>query len=135
MKEMLQCQCKWRPMNEDKINFIQKNIDQTVAAVNAYLDGIYDSIKICDENNIVDNFKTEQVKSAHSLENIRQKLTHKDFNLSTFEIYKIGLAFHYMEICMKNQAKRFLNVSEFSKEAFKTLCGEEIQNFDFSNEE
>ena len=135
MKEMLQYLCKWKPMNEDKIKFIIENISQTVAAVNAHLDGIYDSIKICNENNIDDNFKTERVKSAQSLENIRQKLMHKDFNLSTFEICKIGLAFYYMEICMKNQAKRFLDASEFSKEAFKTLCGEEIQNFDFSNEE
>lgn len=113
-------------MNIDKKIFvIQGDKEATIAALNSYLDYIYNLHEMFfDENNrLRDGLQTEpeleniiisSKENAAKFEKVREKLINDDFNLSLLEINYIALAYYYartrMEITIKNLTKAIENM-------------------------
>ena len=119
-------------MNEEKIEFIKANKALAVAALNTYLDAIYDlTDDFCDEegnrkavlpsNPEVEDFLNEVGAGAREYENVRQKLNNDDFNLSTLEINYIALAFLYVTISIKREMDKIQKTYTQAVEVYNKL--------------
>lgn len=99
-----------------KIFMIQQNREPAIAALDSYLDYIYNLHEMFfNEDNTLKEGLTHDERAedlilsskanAKIFESIRRKLKDKDFNLSLFEVNYIGLAFFFASSRMKNRIK------------------------------
>ena len=122
--------------DKEKIEFIKENKVLAVAALNTYLDSIYDitddffdergnrkSVLPPDSN--AESFILETRATAEKFENVRQKLNLDDFNLSTLEINYIALAFLYVTISIGKQLEQIEKTYSQAKEVYNKLIAAE----------
>ena len=99
---------------EKKQKLIQNNKDTAVAALDSYLDKLYnltDGYKTEDgdfdnsrplDKSIAD-FVKELIQDTIKFEDVRLKLLANDFNLSLYEVNLIALAYYYVAISMEHR--------------------------------
>ena len=93
-------------MIDKKISVIKDNKDAVIAALNNYLDKIYNlTDAFFDGDNLkkgltsdvkLEKFILELKDDAKKYENVRQKIVNNDFNLSVIETNYVALSFVYM---------------------------------------
>lgn len=99
---------------EKKQKLIQNNKDTAVAALDSYLDKLYnltdgyktedgdfDSSRPLDKS--IADFVKELIQDTIKFEDVRLKLLANDFNLSLYEVNLIALAYYYVTISMEHQ--------------------------------
>jgi hypothetical protein len=128
---------------EEKTNIIKENKDAAVAALNSYLDSIYNMIdKFFDKDGnlkegLTHDEKIEKMvldykKDSIKYEKVRAKLIANDFNLSLFEINLVGLAFLFVTIRFEKQIKTLKEAQKASKTITNQLIDKESKTIDFS---
>lgn len=120
----------------EKISLIKGNRDAAIAALNAYLDKIYNLIDDYFENGKLkegltpdeklEKFILELHDDTIKFESVRRKLIDNDFNLSAVEINYIALSFVYITECWQSQIKNLTIAAQQSQEIAKTLMAESI---------
>lgn len=106
---------------EEKIKCIQENKDSAIAALNTYLDSIYNLTDKYFNREIVDGKTVSTLKEgltpdekaekyilelendAKEYESVRAKISSDDFNLSLAEIARVGLAYVYVGLLFEKQ--------------------------------
>lgn len=130
---------------EEKTNIIKENKDAAVAALNSYLDSIYNMVdKFFDKDGnlkegLTHDEKIEKMvldykKDSIKYEKVRAKLIANDFNLSLFEINLVGLAFLFVTIRFEKQIKTLKEAQKASKTITNQLIDKESKTIDFSQE-
>lgn len=117
---------------EKKLSLIKENKDAAVAAINSYLDRVYDltdkyfnkdlSLKeglTPDEK--VEKFIRELRSDCVKYESVRQKLINSDFNLSLYEINLIGLSFMYVAQTWKKQIEMLTKAKSEAENIVQSL--------------
>ena len=117
---------------EKKLSLIKENKDAAVAAINSYLDRVYDltdkyfnedlSLKeglTPDEK--VEKFIRELRSDCVKYESVRQKLINSDFNLSLYEINLIGLSFIYVAQTWKKQIEMLTKAKSEAENIVQSL--------------
>lgn len=115
----------------EKINLIRDNRDAAIAALNVYLDKIYNLTDSYFDNGILkkeltpdeklQNFLLELRDDAQKFEAVRRKIIENDFNLSLKEINYVALAFTYLSESWQNQIKNLTTAREQAQQIIKTL--------------
>lgn len=115
----------------EKINLIRDNRDAAIAALNAYLDKIYNLTDSYFDNGVLkkeltpdeklQNFLLELRDDAQKFESVRRKIIENDFNLSLKEINYVALAFTYLSESWQNQIKNLTTAREQAQQIIKTL--------------
>ena len=99
-----------------KLFAVQQNRGAAIAALDSYLDYIYDlHDKFFEENDQLkeglvhdqraEDLITSSKNNANKFESVRRKLLDNDFNLSLLEINYIGLAFFFTSSRMRARVK------------------------------
>lgn len=117
---------------EKKLSLIKENRDAAIAAINSYLDRVYDltdkyfnedlSLKeglTPDEK--VEKFIRELRSDCVKYESVRQKLINSDFNLSLYEINLIGLSFMYVSQTWKQQIEMLTKAKSEAENIVQSL--------------
>lgn len=117
---------------EKKLSLIKENKDAAIAAINSYLDRVYDltdkyfnedlSLKeglTPDEK--VEKFIRELRSDCVKYESVRQKLINSDFNLSLYEINLIGLSFMYVAQTWKKQIEMLTKAKSEAENIVQSL--------------
>lgn len=111
---------------EEKIQLIKENKDAAVAALNSYLDKIYN---LTDQYFTKDNqlkegltkdeklekFLIELKNDASKYESVRRKLIDENYNLSLKEINYVALAFTYISATWQTMIKNLTKAIEETK--------------------
>lgn len=111
---------------EEKIQLIKENKDAAVAALNAYLDKIYDlTDKYFTEDNQLkegltkdeklEKFLMELKNDASKYESVRRKLLDENYDLSLKEINYVALAFTYASATWQTMIKNLTKAIEETK--------------------
>ena len=111
---------------EEKIQLIKENKDAAVAALNSYLDKIYDlTDKYFTEDNQLkegltkdeklEKFLMELKNDASKYESVRRKLLDENYDLSLKEINYIALAFTYVSATWQTMIKNLTKAIEETK--------------------
>lgn len=134
---------------EEKRTLVKDNKDSAVAAINAYLDKIYNLTDPFFENNeIIDTSKVNDIlsktnekvddsdkflnfikscrNSVDKFEKVRLKILSNDFNLSAEEICYVELAFTYTGVIFNKKIKELQKALSLNEEILQKLS-EEIQ--------
>lgn len=117
----------------EKINLIRDNRDAAIAALNVYLDKIYNLTDSYFDNGVLkkeltpdeklQNFLLELRDDAQKFEAVRKKIIDNDFNLSLKEINYVALAFTYISESWQNQIKNLTTAREQAQQIIKILMG------------
>ena len=115
----------------EKINLIRDNREAAIAALNVYLDKIYNLTDDYFENGKLKEGLTPDAKlekfilelrdDADKFESVRRKLINNDFNLSLEEVNYVGLGFVYMAESWQSQIKNLTLAVEQTRVIIKTL--------------
>ena len=111
---------------EEKIQLIKENKDVAVAALNSYLDKIYDlTDKYFTEDNQLkegltkdeklEKFLMELKNDASKYESVRRKLLDENYDLSLKEINYVALAFTYVSTTWQTMIKNLTKAIEETK--------------------
>ena len=111
---------------EEKIQLIRENKDAAVAALNSYLDKIYDlTDKYFTEDNQLkegltkdeklEKFLMELKNDASKYESVRRKLIDENYDLSLKEINYVALAFTYVSATWQTMIKNLTKAIEETK--------------------
>ena len=111
---------------EEKIQLIKENKDAAVAALNSYLDKIYDlTDKYFTEDNQLkegltkdeklEKFLIELKNDASKYESVRRKLIDENYDLSLKEINYVALAFTYVSATWQTMIKNLTEAIEETK--------------------
>lgn len=111
---------------EEKIQLIKENKDAAVAALNSYLDKIYDlTDKYFTEDNQLkegltkdeklEKFLMELKNDASKYESVRRKLLDENYDLSLKEINYVALAFTYVSATWQTMIKNLTKAIEETK--------------------
>lgn len=111
---------------EEKIQLIKENKDAAVAALNSYLDKIYDlTDKYFTEDNQLkegltkdeklEKFLIELKNDASKYESVRRKLLDENYDLSLKEINYVALAFTYVSATWQTMIKNLTKAIEETK--------------------
>ena len=111
---------------EEKIQLIKENKDAAVAALNSYLDKIYDlTDKYFTEDNQLkegltkdeklEKFLIELRDDASKYESVRRKLLDENYDLSLKEINYVALAFTYVSATWQTMIKNLTKAIEETK--------------------
>lgn len=111
---------------EEKIQLIKENKDAAVAALNSYLDKIYDlTDKYFTEDNQLkegltkdeklEKFLIELKNDASKYESVRRKLIDENYDLSLKEINYVALAFTYVSATWQTMIKNLTKAIEETK--------------------
>ena len=111
---------------EEKIQLIKENKDAAVAALNSYLDKIYDlTDKYFTEDNQLkegltkdeklEKFLMELKNDASKYESVRRKLIDENYDLSLKEINYVALAFTYVSATWQTMIKNLTKAIEETK--------------------
>ena len=119
---------------EEKIQLIKENKDAAVAALNSYLDKIYDlTDKYFTEDNQLkegltkdeklEKFLIELKNDASKYESVRRKLIDENYDLSLKEINYVALAFTYVSATWQTMIKNLTKAIEETKPIVSKLMG------------
>ena len=111
---------------EEKIQLIKENKDAAVAALNAYLDKIYNLTDqyFTEDNQLkegltkdekLEKFLMELKNDASKYESIRRKLLDENYDLSLKEINYVALAFTYVSATWQTMIKNLTKAIEETK--------------------
>ena len=111
---------------EEKIQLIKENKDAAIAALNSYLDKIYDlTDKYFTEDNQLkegltkdeklEKFLMELKNDASKYESVRRKLLDENYDLSLKEINYVALAFTYVSATWQTMIKNLTKAIEETK--------------------
>ena len=119
----------------NKIYLIRDNKDAAIAALNSYLDRIYNLTDDYFEDGKlkegltpdekIEKFVLELREDASKYEKVRRKLIDNDFNLSLVEINYIALAFVYIVQRWKNEQKMILNAINQTQDIIAILMAKQ----------
>lgn len=130
---------------QEKRDLIKANKDAAVAALNAYLDQIYNltdtffdeegkRLAVLSPDQKLEDFITSTRSDAARYEKVREKVSKNDFNLSLLEINEVGLAFLYVLIVWEKQINNLRAASDQAKTIFNSLVDKESKSIDFSSQ-
>lgn len=111
---------------EEKIQLIKENKDAAVAALNSYLDRIYNLTNqyFTEDNQLkegltkdekLEKFLMELRNDASKYESVRRKLLDENYDLSLKEINYIALAFTYVSATWQTMIKNLTKAIEETK--------------------
>lgn len=111
---------------EEKIQIIKENRDAAVAALNSYLDRIYNltSQYFTEDNQLkegltkdekLEKFLMELRNDASKYESVRRKLLDENYDLSLKEINYVALAFTYVSATWQTMIKNLTKAIEETK--------------------
>lgn len=111
---------------EEKIQLIKENKDAAVAALNSYLDKIYNLTNqyFTEDNQLkegltkdekLEKFLIELKNDASKYESVRRKLIDENYNLSLKEINYVALAFTYVSATWQTMIKNLTKAIEETK--------------------
>lgn len=106
-----------------KIDLIKKYRKSAIAALNSYLDSMYNLIDkyfdkegkmlpLPEKNEKLENFILEVKSDTGKYEDVRRKLINEDLNLSLYEINLIALSFTFSIETMKKQVDNLTQTIE-----------------------
>lgn len=121
---------------KEKINLIREHTEDSIAALNAYLDKMYElTDKFFNEKGeLLENLKKDKKlesflirtrKDTVKYEEVRKKLINKDFSLTLKEINLIALSFLYCKESWKRQIESLQMAIEQSEKLIKELLDKE----------
>lgn len=111
---------------EEKIQLIKENKDAAVAAINSYLDRIYNLTNqyFTEDNQLkegltkdekLEKFLIELKNDASKYESVRRKLIDENYDLSLKEINYVALAFTYVSATWQTMIKNLTKAIEETK--------------------
>ena len=111
---------------EEKIQLIKENKDAAIAALNSYLDKIYNLTDqyFTEDNQLkegltkdekLEKFLIELKNDASKYESVRRKLIDENYNLSLKEINYVALAFTYVSATWQTMIKNLTKAIEETK--------------------
>ena len=111
---------------EEKIQLIKENKDAAVAALNSYLDKIYNLTDqyFTEDNQLkegltkdekLEKFLMELKNDASKYESVRRKLIDENYDLSLKEINYVALAFTYVSTTWQTMIKNLTKAIEETK--------------------
>lgn len=111
---------------EEKIQIIKENRDAAVAALNSYLDRIYNLTNqyFTEDNQLkegltkdekLEKFLMELRNDASKYESVRRKLIDENYDLSLKEINYVALAFTYVSATWQTMIKNLTKAIEETK--------------------
>ena len=111
---------------EEKIQLIKENKDAAVAALNSYLDKIYNLTDqyFTEDNQLkegltkdekLEKFLIELKNDASKYESVRRKLIDENYDLSLKEINYVALAFTYVSTTWQTMIKNLTKAIEETK--------------------
>lgn len=111
---------------EEKIQLIKENKDAAVAALNSYLDKIYNLTDqyFTEDNQLkegltkdekLEKFLIELKNDASKYESVRRKLIDENYDLSLKEINYVALAFTYISATWQTMIKNLTKAIEETK--------------------
>lgn len=111
---------------EEKIQLIKENKDAAIAALNSYLDKIYNLTDqyFTEDNQLkegltkdekLEKFLMELKNDASKYESVRRKLIDENYNLSLKEINYVALAFTYVSATWQTMVKNLTKAIEETK--------------------
>lgn len=111
---------------EEKIQLIKENKDAAVAALNSYLDKIYNLTDqyFTEDNQLkegltkdekLEKFLMELKNDASKYESVRRKLLDENYDLSLKEINYVALAFTYVSATWQTMIKNLTKAIEETK--------------------
>lgn len=111
---------------EEKIQIIKENRDAAVAALNSYLDRIYNLTNqyFTEDNQLkegltkdekLEKFLIELKNDASKYESVRRKLIDENYDLSLKEINYVALAFTYVSATWQTMIKNLTKAIEETK--------------------
>ena len=111
---------------EEKIQLIKENKDAAVAALNSYLDKIYNLTDryFTEDNQLkegltkdekLEKFLIELRNDASKYESVRRKLIDENYDLSLKEINYVALAFTYVSATWQTMIKNLTKAIEETK--------------------
>lgn len=106
-----------------KIELIKKYKETAIAALNSYLDSMYNltdkyfdkegkMLPLPERNEKVESFIKEVRTDTQKYESVRRKLIDENFDLSLYEINLIALSFNFTIETMKKQAENLTRTIE-----------------------
>lgn len=121
----------------EKINLIRDNREAAIAALNVYLDKIYNLTDDYFENGKLKEGLTPDAKlekfileirdNADKFEAVRRKLINNDFNLSLEEVNYVALGFVYMAESWQSQIKNLTLAVEQTQAIIKILMAKSTE--------
>lgn len=117
---------------EEKIQLIKENKDAAVAALNSYLDKIYNLTDqyFTEDNQLkegltkdekLEKFLMELKNDASKYESVRRKLLDENYDLSLKEINYVALAFTYVSATWQTMIKNLTKAIEETKPIISKL--------------
>lgn len=117
---------------EEKIQLIKENKDAAVAALNSYLDRIYNLTNqyFTEDNQLkegltkdekLEKFLMELRNDASKYESVRRKLLDENYDLSLKEINYVALAFTYVSATWQTMIKNLTKAIEETKPIISKL--------------
>ena len=121
---------------EEKIQLIKENKDAAVAALNSYLDKIYNLTDqyFTEDNQLkegltkdekLEKFLMELRNDASKYESVRRKLLDENYDLSLKEINYVALAFTYVSATWQTMIKNLTKAIEETKPIVSKLMEKE----------
>ena len=121
---------------EEKIQLIKENKDAAVAALNSYLDKIYNLTDqyFTEDNQLkegltkdekLEKFLIELKNDAYKYESVRRKLLDENYDLSLKEINYVALAFTYVSATWQTMIKNLTKAIEETKPIVSKLMEKE----------
>ena len=119
-----------------KIELIEQYREPAIAALNSYLDSMYDltdkyfdekgnMLPLPEENEKLKNFILEVKSDTQKYENVRRKLINKDLSLSLYEINLVALSFTFTVETMKKQVKNLTDTIKVLSDLVAALMAKE----------
>lgn len=106
-----------------KIELIKKYKETAIAALNSYLDSMYNltdkyfdkegkMLPLPERNEKVESFIQEVRADTQKYESVRRKLIDENFDLSLYEINLVALSFNFTIETMKKQVENLTRTTE-----------------------
>ena len=119
-----------------KIELIKQYKDTAIAALNSYLDSMYNltdkyfdkegkMLPLPERNEKVENFTQEVRADTQKYESVRRKLIDENFDLSLYEINLVALSFNFTIETMKKQVENLTRTTEVLSDIVAALMKKE----------
>lgn len=119
-----------------KIELIKKYKETAIAALNSYLDSMYNltdkyfdkdgnMLPLPERNEKVENFIQEVRADTQKYESVRRKLIDENFDLSLYEINLVALSFNFTIETMKKQVENLTRTTEVLSDLVAALMKKE----------